>query len=101
MAVLQLNVPVETREPTLLIEGLRAGTRRIQLVVIDAAGLESAPAIATIRVSGGVIQPPVVFPPVVVNPDPVIVRPVRDRAAAPKKTAARRPRRKAPDKEKS
>jgi hypothetical protein len=95
MAVLQLNVPVETREPTLLIEGLRSGTRRIQLVVIDAAGLESAPAIATIRVTGGIV-----LPPVVVNPGPVIVRPVVERAAAPRKTAARKSRTKAPGKEK-
>lgn len=50
MAVLQRNVPVESATPTLLVERLPVGAHRIQLVVIDAAGTESAPAIANVNV---------------------------------------------------
>ena len=79
MAVLQRNVPVVTTEPTLLVERLGVGTHRIQLVVIDQAGNESAPALATIRVVTFqppiVVEPPIILqPPIVVQP-PVIVRP--------------------------
>ena len=51
MAEFRLNVPVETQEPRVLVEGrFAAGLHRFQLVVFDQDGQQSAPDFAVVRV---------------------------------------------------
>jgi hypothetical protein len=51
MAEFRLNVPVETREPRVLVEGrFTAGFHRFQLVVFDQDGQPSAPDFAVVQV---------------------------------------------------
>ena len=45
------KVPVETREPVVLIEGLDAGVHRFQLEVFNEKGAQSAPAFFTVEVT--------------------------------------------------
>lgn len=52
MPVLVPGRPIATREPTLLVENpLVPGTHRFALVVVDAAGNESAPAVIEVQVT--------------------------------------------------
>jgi hypothetical protein len=51
MTVLKYNKPVETRESTLQIDGLKAGTYRFQLRVFDDKGNVSQPDIVSVQVT--------------------------------------------------
>jgi hypothetical protein len=53
MAVFQPGVPIETREPTIVVdEGLPAGAHRFQLQVFDDSGIASRPDVATVQIRG-------------------------------------------------
>lgn len=59
MAVLALNQPVTQADPFLLVENkLAPGRYRFQLVAIDSAGLESAPADLIVTVNAPPPPPP-------------------------------------------
>jgi hypothetical protein len=110
MSVLVLNVPVETKIPTLLVENrLAVGPHLFRLVVVDDDGLASDPFDAVVQVvDGPVVNPPIVIPPVQpVNPVGPVIRsleqPVDANApaappAAPTKRARAPRRRKKKDK---
>lgn len=53
MATFTPNVPVLTSEPTIQVEGLKAGTHRFQLIVEDEFGNRSAPSFGLVSVTGG------------------------------------------------
>ena len=92
MAVLALNQPVTQGDPVLQVENrLAPGRYRFQLVVIDTAGLESAPADLIVSVEA---PPPPPTPPT--GPfRPPIFRPDRfdriDRVLDPRIFRPRRP----------
>lgn len=71
--------PVSTRESVVTVDaGLPAGVHRFQLVVVDAAGLKSAPVTVDVRIQRLVIGEPVIVdprPPIRVPPSRV--RPLR------------------------
>ena len=51
MAEFRLNVPVETQEPRVLVEGrFAAGFHRFQLIVFDQDGQQSVPDFAVVQV---------------------------------------------------
>ena len=46
---LRPQVPVETREATILVEGLEPGAHRFRLEVFNEKGVQSAPAFLTVE----------------------------------------------------
>ncbi len=78
MAVFRVNVPVTTTEPVATVDaGLPIGRHRFRLVVVDTAGLRSAPHEAVVAVQRQIDPGPIVVTPgpVVVNPGPIVVNP--------------------------
>ncbi len=56
---LEPNKPVETREPAIDVDaGLTAGQHRLQLVVVNDRGVESAPAVLVVTI----LQPVIIIP---------------------------------------
>ena len=51
MATFTPNVPVVTSEPTIQVEGLKAGTHRFQLIVEDEFGNRSAPSFGLVSIT--------------------------------------------------
>lgn len=81
MPVLQLNVPITTETPVLLVENkLPIGAHVFRLVVIDDDGLQSAPFMTVVDIVEGPVIGPVgpVGPlsPIPVNPIGPIVHPI-------------------------
>lgn len=97
MAVLKPGVPMTQDTPHLQVENkLSPGRYRFQLVAIDNAGLESAPAELVVLVNAPAVVDPV--PPIrrpVLRPDlleriePVVVKPVKPVVAEPAKPVLR------------
>jgi hypothetical protein len=50
MATFSQGKPIDTREPTIRVDGLGAGAHRFQLVVSTGDGRTSAPAAVTVNV---------------------------------------------------
>lgn len=54
-----VNKPVVTTTPTVMVDaGLKEGTHRFQLVVVDSAGNESKPAVVVVTIKPGTILVP-------------------------------------------
>lgn len=80
-----LNKPVETREPSVLVDGtLKAGINRFRLEVFDEAGNRSKPTevdiLVTRTITPDIVRDPVIVrpitpDPIVINPTPIIRRP--------------------------
>lgn len=71
MATFTVDRPITTREPSIAVDaGLAVGQHRFQLVVVDGAGLRSAPAVAVVSVQrSGVTQPgPILSGPILAQP---------------------------------
>src|SRR5574338_627852 len=72
MASFAVGQPITTREPTIAVDpGLTLGQHRFQLVVVDSAGLRSAPAVAVVSV-----QRPVITQPGPILSGPILTQPV-------------------------
>ncbi len=54
------NPQQDTKDPKVLVDGLQAGTYQFQLVVEDASGVRSTPAVVLVRVGKPLIIPTVV-----------------------------------------
>jgi hypothetical protein len=55
----ELNTPFESRQATVVVDaGLPAGDHRFQLVVVNAAGVRSAPVEVTVTITR-ILQPPI------------------------------------------
>jgi hypothetical protein len=50
MATFSIGKPIDTREPTIRVDGLGAGEHRFQLEVATGDGRTSAPAVVTVTV---------------------------------------------------
>lgn len=86
MTSFTINRPVSTREPTIAVDaGLRPGTHRFQLEVIDSSGNRSRPVLANVVVTSRSTTGPGTAPPgrpgTGTQPMPERTRP-RDVAAA-------------------
>jgi hypothetical protein len=73
VATFAVGQAITTRESSIAVDaGLAVGEHRFQLVVVDSAGLRSAPALAVVSVTRGVItQPgPILSGPILSQPVP-------------------------------
>jgi hypothetical protein len=76
VAIFTRNLPIETREPSVLVENrLAAGLHRFSLVVVGASGQRSLPDLVTLRV--GLTIPPL-RPVGPVGPIPIDPNPIRN-----------------------
>ena len=74
MPVLELNKPLEQREPVLVVQNrLAVGVHRFALVVVNDRGAESEPSLLSVTVRRVPVLPtgPVLVEPVLVRPDPI------------------------------
>ncbi len=82
----ELNRPVTTREPTVVVDGtLAVGVNRFRLEVVDESGNRSKPTEVDIIVTR-LTRPPIVRDPIIVTPiprDPTPIDPTRIRIRRP------------------
>ena len=93
MATFTVDRPITTREPSIAVDaGLAVGEHRFQLVVVDSAGLRSAPALAVVSVQRRTItQPgPIVSGPILAQPVATQPAPTRPTTLTPTSTVIRR-----------
>ena len=89
MATFAVGQSITTREPTIAVDpGLGAGEHRFQLVVVDSAGLASAPAVAIVTMQRRVIPPPGR-----ITSEPILAQPVSTPTSPVPGTPTRPPRR--------